>query len=257
MGITIMPPTAVDARGKDVPVMVTEGKGTLTYDVDVTGVTWPVTVDPTSNVYASSDGFVTSSNETYNTQRVAETGYNANTSYLNCGQEYGGSFYNAYRSFMTLSIPSVGNILDVLLSLYLGTNSSTTVFDLYLLESDYDGTVSTNDWNKFDGWSAEGTFTGTVLNHRFGSGGLIAGYNNLVFNLDGRALVTDTQGSSLLLALLSSRDYNGNAPSSGVNEKANFKGSYQSGTSQDPYLTIYYDTSSAGGRRPRARYHGV
>jgi hypothetical protein len=260
LGITIMPPTAVDARGKDVPVTVTEGKGTLTYDVDVTGVTWPVVIDPTSTVYATNDKAIMSQSfSNYMTARDATSGISPKDGII-IGQDYtDGSGWVQSRSFLSFAISSNIEVVDeITLGMYLSGDYSTTDFYIRLVSSTYSNPAVAGDFDLVDGWASSAPYTGTILNTPWHTATIAAGYNTTVFNYSGRSLVTSLINSTLKIAALSSRDYSNTAPTKNVAERVEFYNSSYSVTSRDPYLSIVYSAAAAaGGRRPRARYHGV
>jgi len=252
--ITIMPPTAVDARGKDVPVTVTEGKGTLTYDVNVEGVTWPVVIDPTSNVEATNDGSVYSSNATYTTARNAAAGTGKLNS-LYVGQAYSGGTYDIRRTFLSIVVPSIDNVVSASQFLYGVSDASTTDFYIYLHTSTYSDTLVKEDFDLFDGHQASGAYNGTVLNHRYHTAMFLKNWNEIVMNSSGRAAVLAAAGSTLKLAIISSIDYAGTAPT-GL-ERVQFE-SVANAAGHESYMSIEYaEAAAGGGRRPRARYHGV
>lgn len=244
-GITMLPPTAVDATGKDVPVTVTEGKGTLTYDVDVTGVTWPVVVDPTS-VTATNDGRIFAYNATYLTARNATSGGGVNST-LGAGQWNDSGTRIVYRSFMSFAIPAYArdeHALSVSMFLEGNWDGSATDFDMYVVEATYTDPAAVDNFNDFDGWAASGTYTGTVLNDTWNSASYSATWNEVEFNSSGISVVDEAGSTTLKLALLSSRDYTSTDPSSTETEYVLFEGSATA--DKEPYLSITIGVPSTG-----------
>jgi hypothetical protein len=253
-GITMMPPTAVDARGKDVPVTVTEGKGTITYDVNVEGVTWPVVVDPTSNVEATNDGYAYGYNFVYATSRDAATATGKSTVEMFVGQLLtGGSIYITDRAFLSFDIPDMSSISAASLFLEGAYDFSTTDFEIYIHTSTYSNPLVVGDYPLFDGRQTGGAHTGTVLNNTWNSSSYSATWNEIEFNVSGLLSIINSSGATWKIALISKEDYNNSAPTG--NEYLGFHASATA--DKEPYLELTYEAAAGGGRRPRARYHGV
>lgn len=230
--IVTPPPTAVDAGGKPVPVVVTWDADILTYALDVAGAVYPVVVDPSANVTANTDGYIAANDATYLTARNATTGFQASNQYHATGQYLG--FY-VTRSFMMFTIPTMTALSAASLFLNGRSDGSTTDFELDIYESTY-AALSETRFDEFDGWAASGAYTGTRLNNTWNTSSYSAGWNELVFNAAGLAAILAKSGTSFKIALLSEEDQLASEPAG--NEYVEFQSSVTAG--EEPYIALTY-----------------
>jgi hypothetical protein len=240
-GIITPPPTAHDAKGKNVPVIVTQDKDILTYEVDTTDAIFPIEIDPTS-ITATNDGYVYKSNSfgDYAAARDSIAGDAKDTTNFAIGQSYVDQdpdfIYTARRAFASLLIPDMSEALTASLFLYGKSDSSTVDFLLYIHTSTYSTPLVKEDYDLFDGHQASGAYNGTVLNNIWASSGYSATWNEITFNASGLAAILAKKNDTLKLALISKEDYDNSAPTD--NEFCNFYTSSESG--KEPYLSITY-----------------
>ena len=200
------PPVAWDADKKPVGVTAEYDKGVLTYTILPGEYKYPVTVDPSTTVNAGSgSGRICSAHASYTTARDATSGVEALTNGFIIGQD-NTSYYTVYRSFLNFSIPNMSTCSACTLYLYYSTDQSTIDFNINVYGATaYGTTLTTADFSLFNGWKSSGAYDGTVLNNTWSSSAYTV-WNPIIFNAAGRDSVLKAQGSSLSLALLSSRD---------------------------------------------------
>jgi hypothetical protein len=235
--IVTPPPTAQDAKGKNVPVAVPPAGDVLTYDVDVIGATFPVTVDPTSVVTSNDGSLYSYGNTTYATSRDASAAKDVNpASWLRVGQLLDVTLYLVFRSYFSFAIPDMSTLIAASLFLEGKVDDSTTDFGIYIHTSTYSNPLVLNDFDLFDGWRAGNTHTGTVLNNSWNSSSYSATWNEIVFNAAGLAAVLAKKNDTFKMAAISKEDYDNSAPPD--TESVVFEGSSVSG--KEPYLSITY-----------------
>ena len=222
--LTIEVPVAWDADNKAVPVAVAVSGDTLTYTVFDAGAKYPVTVDPTTSIVASPYGRASNSNSVYLTARNG-AGNDNYAGFLNVGQVFSGSNHNIDRAF--LGIPGIpGMVSASACTLFVDgyTDASDTDFDIYIVGARaWKSALSNDDFTRFNGWAASGSYTGAVLNTSWNTSSFSSNLNALIFNAAGRDSLAAAAGDTLWLAMLSSRDYTPTAPSG--NEYVIFAGS--------------------------------
>ena len=180
---------------------------------DLTAMTFPVVIDPTLTVYATSnDGYIYNFSANYNAVRTASTGtVNSSGTSMMIGQKKASSIplptYYIYRGFLffnTSSLPSNAYIDNATLSLYKSGDYSTTDFQITVQHGQPTyphSPLQTGDYSK---------------NHYAGNGGalntssFVNGCNNISLNSDGKSWLNRTGLTKLCLR--SSRDINGNTP---------------------------------------------
>ena len=237
--------TATDAKGRDVPVKATLADGVLMADVDVTGVTWPVMVDPTTNVATTNEGRIYSSDATYTTARNTSTGTGIQTTRETVGQATG---YTVNRGYFSFAIPTpMYTITSASLFLYGEGDASTTDFDVYIHTSTYSATLAAEDFPLFSGHQASGVYNGTILNNTWNSASYSATWNEFVFNAAGLDTIKSKSGSTCKMAMISKEDYDNSQPAN--NEYVYFYSNTTAG--KKPYLAIVYtDTAAAAAALP-------
>lgn len=233
-GIVMLPPTAKDAKGKEVPVKVTEEKGILTYDVDVTGAVYPIVVDPTSVTTSTNDGDAFSSNASYSTARNATTGAGVATTRMAIGQ--GTEAFSIYRGFASFAIPNYTSIISASLFLYGRFDQSATDFDIYIHTSTYSNPLVKEDFDLFDGHQSSGAYNGTVLNNTWNTSSYSSTWNEITFNSSGISAILAKANDTLKIAIISKEDYDNSEPSGA--EYVGFQTHLESG--KEPYLSITY-----------------
>lgn len=237
-GLVIEPPVAWDAGGKAVKVTASLVKGVYSLTVDTKGAAFPVTVDPTTsyNFIAGSSGYVVKdATDTYSNVRNSTTGSGATAYPLYIDNDLiSAGRYVVSRSFMAFPIPLMATISACSLYVDGNSNSSDTDFNVNIYGArSYRSTVTTADFNKFNGWASSGAYGGTILNDTWNTASYSDNWNTLVFNAAGRDSVLAAKSDTLWIALLSSRDVAATQPS-GI-ESISF-----SGTGTVPYLSITY-----------------
>jgi len=238
--ITTLPPTAIDADGKDIPVSESKTEDILTYSVDTTKAAFPVIVDPTTSVITQNDGYVYTSKTTYLTARNATSGI-SDVNDLRVGQTFISPItYRNYRTFLSFPIPDMATISAATLYLYGAWDFSNTDFNIFLFGADaYGPTLSSDDFINFNGWQASGVYSsGIILNSSaWSSANFVAGWNSMgPFSEVGLNSIFAKKGSTFYVALLSSRDYGNNTPTG--TEFAVFGSSVEA--TNKPYLSITY-----------------
>jgi len=239
-GIITPPPTAVDVKGKDVPVTVSMDGDVLTYDVDTTGAIFPVAIDPTS-VEATNDGYLLlGAAGSYAAARNAVTATSV-TAGLYFGQRYVGGKYYQNRAFFSFVIPDIDNLDAASLFAEGRNNNSKTDFDACILNSTYSDPLVVADFEQFDGWQASGAYNGTVLNDTWNSSSYSATWNEIVFNATGLTDILAGAATTMKFAMISSRDYANTTPTG--SEYIGFEGSGVGG--KEPYLSLIYTVAGS------------
>ncbi|MFA5186604.1 MAG: hypothetical protein WC551_09030 [Patescibacteria group bacterium] len=225
---------AVDASGKRVPASTSESDGVLTCELDISGATFPITVDP-SSVVATNDGFVNSADATFDTARNAAAGDYADASSLSIGLTKP-STYSVYRTFCSFAIPDMSAVSAASFFAYGLSDASTTDFEIYIHTSTYSDPLVKEDFDLFDGHQATGAYNGTVLNNTWDSSSYSATWNEIVFNAAGKSAVLAKKADTLKLVLISKEDFADSAPTG--SEGVMFCPSTESG--KEPYLSITF-----------------
>ena len=230
-------PTAIDADGKDVPVMVSRDGAVLTAELDTRDAIFPVRVDPTS-VVASNDGYLYGYDaSTYNTARNASSGRGPNVAY-GIGQSTG---FTVQRAFTSFAIPDMVSLTSASLFLYSYNDVSDVDFDLYIHTSTYSTPLAAGDFDLFDGHQASGAYTGTVLNDAWNSVSFQYDWNEITFNASGLSAIIAKKNDTFKMVLISKEDYDGSQPA--ASEYSLFRSSSTVGS--EPYLSITYTTTVA------------
>ncbi|MFC1693309.1 hypothetical protein ACFL1R_07385 [Candidatus Latescibacterota bacterium] len=235
---------AFDSTGAVVPVTVSlKGDSlfyTLSYALSIPeGVTWPITLDPTTTITAVRDGHIVSYDTNYLTARDASSGA-AYTFNWRVGQTLaGGGNYNIFRAFAGFPIPE--NIYAVnACSLYINgdVDLSVTDYDIYIHgASEYSPTLEGDDFPRFDGRQTGQGHNGAILTESWNSSSYSSGWNHIVFNTTGRNSVKAATGDTLWIALISKKDYDNSTPTN--DEYIAFDSTEDTGT--EPYLSLVYE----------------
>lgn len=184
------------------------------------------------------DGFVYSTNATYATARTG-SGQFAATTFLRVGQYWDGSAYYCYEGFLgfdTSSIPDTDTVSAATLSIMLETDNSTTDFTTQARLFTWSGSgLTTADWTS--GASLTETLLATL-----NSSGIVAVGNYADFT-DSAMPANINKTGNTEIRLNSSRHAAGNTPTG--HEELRFYASVQTGTTQDPKLTVTHTAVSS------------
>lgn len=186
-------------------------------------------------VYAkTSDGYITSSNETYVTARAGTGTLQVDTEYtaVNVGQWNGGSSFQIYEAFFqydTSALPDASFVSTVKEELYLYSDHTATDYTEEVRAFDWGDTLTTADW-------IAGANLGnyTLLSSK--SVNPSAGYNEFPTSAAFIAAINKTGSTRLFHS--SSRHRIGNEPSGA--EFTLWYSTDETGTDKDPKLTIDY-----------------
>jgi len=214
----IEPPTATDAKNTIVPITVSLSGDTLIYTIiPSTGMTWPITVDPTTEMYT------TTLNSSYSSKDVTYlTGRNQTTAdlveyYSRIGQEGAGEYwiYRAYYMFDTSSLPNEASVITA--TLWLGNvsqDSDETGFDLHIVNGTMNAPAATTWFNDFDNWASSGTYSVTdLITPVASSTWAVDDSVKVTLNAAGLAAISLTDTTKYVV--LSSKDIIAEAPPSG------------------------------------------
>ncbi|MEV0618536.1 hypothetical protein AB0I81_34775 [Nonomuraea sp. NPDC050404] len=189
----------------------------------------------------ASDGQISSTSPTYATARTGAS-LSANTSgtTMSVGQSLVGDYqcFEAFISFDTSAIADSDQISLIVLDLYLLNDTSATDFTVEAREYNWGATLTTADW------VAGASLGGLILMASINTSGIGGAGAYKAFTSDPAFLVaTGLKTGVVHLMLCSSRLRLGNAPSGA--EDVSFRTAEQSGTTQDPKLTLTHQASTA------------
>lgn len=208
----------------------------------LTGVTYPVTIDP-DYLDSTNDGQIYGSNVTYSIARTTSEGFNSSQNESAIGQCLNGGFYSNMRlslKFDTSGIPDADTVTQVNLKLVCNGDYSTAQdFDVQIVKQDWSAQDPLSDVNREVAYDAclAGTLDDNIwrntldmaINTQYSSGNL------------NTAWVSKT--GSTYYSLRSSRDYAGNIPT-GFNEIIYIVLQEHATVAYRPILTV---VSSGGG----------
>ena len=201
-----------------------------------------------ADIYTTDLGWMQYGDGTYANARNATTAENLTTAtYLAIGQREGVE-YDVYRTFMSFAIPEMESASACTLKVYGRQDSSDDDFILYVLSADDSATeLTTADYNAFDGWVSEDTFTGVNLidSYTVSTNFVDDAYNNLIFNAAGIDSLEAASGDYLWIVILSKEDYDNSAPGSGRDEYVLYELDTED---QEPYLSINYTPAGWTGK---------
>lgn len=196
------------------------------------------TAGTVTTVFAdASDGYLSSSDSAYATARAgAALAATTGATDLQVDQFSNGStrfIRVSYVSFDTSAISDSDVVSSVALDLWLTTDSSTTDFTVEARDYDWGATLTTTDW------VAGASVSGLPLSASLATSGIGSTGAYKTFTSDPSfTSVTNIKTGIVHLLLHSSRFRNGDAPANGVTEGVNFQEADNTGTTQDPKLTI-------------------
>ena len=164
----LMPTTATDANGAELPCTGSYSGGYVEFQADVTGAVYPVTIDPDFAV-SSTWIYIYGQNATYTTARSTASGtFGA----LRCGQTTGFVVLRSVIKFDTSSIGAGSTVTQANLSLMVLENLTDTDFDVQIAKIDwssgtteqiYDGILSADAddsiWRNTNGVSQNTRYT--------------------------------------------------------------------------------------------------
>lgn len=216
-GMLMTAPWAIDAQGDSVRVEVAfagpvAGLYTLTWTVRAGNAVWPVTVDPsvTINSSAGIGGTLSFDDATYLTARNSEIAETIITSYHRVGVEFGGGVHGVGRGFFAFDLSSVpvGATIDSAWLVLTEQNMGADIDTLFITRSSYaKSTITTSDFNRFDGWAASGTYGGVMLLDTIKAANMVpAQKDTFRFTAAGVDTITAHVSDSLKIAILSLQD---------------------------------------------------
>jgi len=143
--------------------------------------------------------------------------------------------FRIIRGYLNVTIPALGSCTSAYLYLYGKVDYSTTDFQIMVYEGAWAGTVSSAEWEQWDGWVPDGPHTGTTFVDigEWSTSEFVVGWNVIELNAAGRAAVLAAQGGTLQLALISKEETDYSQPTD--NEYVTFEGL---AGELDPYLRI-------------------
>jgi hypothetical protein len=210
------------------------------------GAVYPVFIDPNLSVYSStSDGYINRfADSNYATAHDSATGTIVDTTTTSIvSQHYSAMFpwYHMYRSFEFFDTSGLGSgatLSSGNLSIWGSLDLSTT--DFYITIQNGQPTYPHNPlvggdflYSQYSGNGGQLTTVGYST----------SGYNNIPLSADGLSWVQKT--GTTKFCIRSSRDINSNVPADTITERVDWYTSEQTGTANDPYLSIDYTTIAA------------
>lgn len=184
----------------------------------------------------TNDGMIISDNATYSTARSG-SGLGVDSSNLYAGQYHQVTFVclEGFLAFDTTAIADADTVSAVVLDLYLVDDVSTgSDFLVEARERDWSsGGLTTADW------VAGASLSGLTLMASINTSGIGATGSYKTFTSEAAFLTaTNLKTGTVYLLLSSSRTRTGTAPSTSTDEYVGFRTAEQSGTTEDPKLTI-------------------
>jgi hypothetical protein len=211
----------------------------MKYQIDTTGVVYPVTFDPSATItpVANSGARISGPTDTFTNTRDAATG-SKNSFNITAGVQWVNPTWVMYRGFLTFpttTIPAGAVVDSATVDLY-GTADNSTIDTLLYLVSGFAGTLPVAaDYISFKGRTAAAAHVPTYMSDSINTSGYTAGYGN-IWHLSANALDTLEVADTLKVALLSAHDILNHTPASAdawINYDASDAGN-------DPKLTVYY-----------------
>lgn len=198
----------------------------------------------TSVIYADADdGTVSAQSTAYSTARTGTgTAVGDTQSFVTVGQRFASPNYSCYEGFLAFNCSAIGP----------GATISAAVLDLWGFQ-DLSTTDFTMEWRLLN-WSTPLAFASYV------SGASLASTTPLLCHFDTstpwatgayNTMVDDAmaaninQGGSTRMMGSSSRERNNNTPSG--EERVTFRSTDQTGTAEDPMLTVTWTAGGGGG----------
>lgn len=208
---SIAAPIAWDNGRIFVPVSVTLNGDILSYSYIPAGYEYPITIDPTTLMYAVSTQHTQyqSDNITYLTARNNTTATSGGSGNLVVGQWLSGGTYYIYRSYLmfaTSSLPDNATLTSATLCLgILNNDQDVTGFNVHLLKGTMNAPFATTWFNDFTGWASSGTYSVTNLMTPVASSTWAAN-DSVKFTLNAAGLTAISLTDTTKYAVLSSRD---------------------------------------------------
>ena len=205
--------------------------GTLTYIKESTNFFSPdalpqsYLIDANTVYSTTADGYVGYTNASWSTCRGAATGNEVNSSaaYLDCAASAGKlSSYYIYRSFLYYNTSSIAGTITAVTSKLYGKGGYAS--HISAQKGTQAATLATSDFDSFSGSSY-----GTVHSGQ--------SYITITFNATGRSDINQG-GTTKICYREYERDYNNTTPDVDEESDNGFYYADQSGTSNDPYLSI-------------------
>ena|GEM_PF-6808956 len=181
---------------------------------------------------------------TYATARNLTTATQIPTNNFLVGQSNNNPECCVRRTYLSFAIPNMISVSACSLCVYNngGTISSGNEFYLRIFGARSSKPVyDLDDFPRFNGWAASGSYTGTVLNNNFyvASTWTSSTWNKTDFNAAGLDSVFAARNDTLWIVLLSSKDVSSTDPTAGKQEWINILN-----TSYIPHLSITYTAPS-------------
>ena len=228
-------PVAWDADKKPVELAVSFDGKVLTYTIAPRAYRYPVTVDPTTTVNASTINSPTGKRDVYADARDS-AGDARQYDRAKIGQEIEISDYFVYRAGLTFAgIPDNIDVLSAATLVLDGIeDQSVTNFNICVFTGTWTGgAANAEDFVKFDGRRSGAPHNGVSLCAAWSTSGYSADDNTFTFLSVGRDSIRACSGDTLRLMMVSSKDSSNTAPT-GL-EYVRFTGS-----SDPPYLSLTY-----------------
>ena len=208
----------------------------LNFYINDSNLSYPIVVDPTVDINPGSggnDGYVYGQSTSYATARTTASASDDTSKSCTIGQDYVQfvipPVYRVYRTFLkfdTSSIPSDATITSAKLRLYGSVDQSVTDFYIRLTKWTGDTPINTGDYLQVDGLLYDDGLFST-------SSFTTSGYNDIT--ISNYNLIV--KGGYTKIAVVSSRDVNGNPP---TGREFVSVASYESGSGRYPLLHIEY-----------------
>lgn len=226
-----------DATGVIRPLNVIYDK--KTYDMrisfDVSGLTYPIVVDPSLSFYSGEqDCYIGGRGTNYNTIWTASSGSLGNTTTMYFGQYKSGLTYYIYRDYFFFNISSISSDFNIV----------AATINFYVIMISKAGTVNVVVQNGQPVHPQNPPVAGDYDKSFYSGDGGILAYGGVTIN-SYNALPLNTTGLSWLnrtamtkLCIRSSTDISGTAPAG--DQRILFYAANQAGTSYDPYISVYF-----------------
>jgi hypothetical protein len=210
--------------------------------INAVGLTYPITVDPSINIYSStSDCHIYVANTNYNTVRNATSGTISNTTSNTVGQTKVSTTYTVYRDTLYFNtnnvLPSSSTVAAISLNLYCSTFATNT---MVVIQKDNNDTISPHnpptiyDYNRVNYSGDGGSLNGVGISNLWAS---------IPLNATGLSWVNYTGITKFMLRSI--KEINGLIPT--TTERWIYRSANYPSNTYDPYLsitfTLYVNTS--------------
>lgn len=198
----------------------------------------------TTTVFSDAlDGYIQSSNATYSLARAGSSLAVLNTDVtFGIGQLIFGSYviFEGFVAFDTSSVPDTDLVSAVNLDVWLVADDSTTDFVIRVKDHNWGTSLTTADWVAGADLSGKTSVTATLNTSTWGA---VGAYKTFTGNASLIAMPALKSTDPVCLIIISDREQTGTAPS--ANEFATLSASEESGTTQDPKLTITHAATTS------------